>query len=103
LSGRSPGGGDLELQQARGGTLLKLRVKAGARRDALLGAHGGALKLSVTAPAERGRANRAVLGLLGRALGLPPSSLTLLSGQASPDKTLLVPLPPAELRARLRA
>ena len=46
-----PGG--LELDEAEGGTRMRLRVKAGARRDALLGAHAGALKLSVTAAPEK--------------------------------------------------
>ncbi len=50
---------------------------------------------------ERGKANRSVLEILGEALGLPPSSLRLLSGEASRDKTVLVPLPPAEVASRL--
>ena len=70
---------DLDLTAIDGGTRLRLRVKPGARRNEIQGPHGGALKLSVTAPPEKGKANRAVLDLLSNALGVPASSLTLLS------------------------
>lgn len=91
----------LELKEQAGGTRLRLRVRPGSRRSALLGAHGGALKLGVTAAPERGRANRAVLDLLGEALGVAPSTLALLSGAASADKVVLVPLSPATVAERL--
>jgi uncharacterized protein len=78
-------------------------VKPGARRAAVVGVHGGALKLQVTAAPERGKANRMVLDVLGEALGLTPSSLEIVSGETSQDKTVLVPLEPAEVRARLEA
>jgi uncharacterized protein YggU (UPF0235/DUF167 family) len=93
----------LELAPLDGGTRLRLRVKAGGRANALLGAHGGALKLSVTAAPEKGKANRAVLALLGGALRLPPSALRILSGHGSPDKSVAVPLAPAQVAERLAA
>jgi len=82
---------------------LRLKVKAGAKRSALLGMHGGALKIAVTAAPEKGKANRAVLKLLGDALGVPPSALQLVAGASSPDKTVLVPLAPADLARRIEA
>ena len=77
-------------------------MRAGASRTAILGVHAGALKLSVTAAAERGRANHAVLVLLGKTLGVPPSALELLSGTTTPDKTVLVPLPAATIEGTFR-
>jgi uncharacterized protein YggU (UPF0235/DUF167 family) len=94
-------GGGLELTPAPGGTRLRLRVRAGATRDAVLGVHGGALKLGVTAAPERGRANRAVLRLLAAKLDLAPSELRLVAGTTSADKVVLVPLEPAEVDRRL--
>lgn len=92
---------ELDLVEVKGGVRLRLRVKAGAGRNALLGSHAGALKLSVTAAPEKGKANRAVLGLLAERLGVPPSSLELISGAASPDKTVLLPLDRRALLRRL--
>jgi hypothetical protein len=91
----------LELVPVAAGTRLRLRVKAGARRAAILGVHGGALKLAVTAPAERGKANAAVLALLAARLDLAPCSIEMLSGHSAPDKVVLVPLPPEALARRL--
>ena len=93
---------ELDLIDMGGGTLLRLRVKPGARKNAVLGVHGGALKISVIAAAERGKANRGALKLLGKVFDVPPSALEMVAGQSSPDKTLLVPMPPKLLRRRLR-
>ena len=92
---------DLDLIEVDGGTRLRLRVRAGARKTAIHGPHGGALKLSVSAAPERGKANQAVLVLVARALDLSPTAVTLVSGETSPDKTVLVPLSPATVLARL--
>jgi uncharacterized protein (TIGR00251 family) len=92
---------ELDVVEVEGGVRLRLRVKAGGRRNALLGSHGGALKLSVTAARERGKANRAVLALLAKRLGIAPSSVELISGSASPDKVVLLPLDRRTLLRRL--
>jgi uncharacterized protein (TIGR00251 family) len=91
----------LDLTGSGSGTRLRLRVKAGARKTAILGVHDGALKVSVTTAPEKGKANKAVLELLASALSLSPSSLELVAGRTSPDKTVLVPLSAEEIRNRL--
>lgn len=83
---------------------MPLRVRPAARRDAVLGPHGEALRVAVSAPPERGKANRAVLELVARALGLPASSLTLVAGETSPDKVVLIAgMPASEVRRRLQS
>jgi uncharacterized protein (TIGR00251 family) len=72
------------------GATLPLRVQPKAKRDAVLGEQAGALKVSVTAPPEDGRANDAVLALLREAFGLARSQLALLSGQTNRNKVVLV-------------
>jgi uncharacterized protein (TIGR00251 family) len=94
---------ELELTSIPGGTRLRLRVKPGARKTAIVGVHGGALKLSVAAAPERGKANRAVVTLLAEALGLPPSAVTIAAGAASQDKVAEIALPPSSVRAILTA
>lgn len=91
----------LDLAQTARGTRLRLRVRAGAKRTAVLGVHGGALRVAVTAPAERGKANRAVLALMAEVLGLAPADLEILAGGSSPDKRLGVPLTREVVRQRL--
>lgn len=79
---------------------LALKVSPKASRDALTGWRGDTLKVSVTAAPERGKANVAVIRLMAGATGLPRSAISLLHGEASPDKTLLFDgIDDAELKA----
>ena len=84
--------------------LLRVRVTPAAGRDGLLGWQGDLLRLSVTAPAERGRANEAALRLLADALGLPRQRLRIVRGHTSRQKVIAIEgLDEAEVRARLAA
>ena len=92
---------ELELTPIAGGTRLRLRVKPGARKTAIVGVHGGALKIVVAAAPEKGRANRGVVKLLAEALGLPSSAVAITSGETSQDKVAEIALGPAAIRAIL--
>ncbi len=90
------------VHAAAGGVRLRLRVRPGARRTRLVGAHGGALKLEVAAPAERGRANHAVILLLAGALGVARDRVVLVAGETSQDKIVeLLGADPSEIVANL--
>jgi len=79
-------------------------VTPGAGRDALLGWQGDLLRLSVAAPAERGKANEAALRLLATTLGLPRQQLRIVRGHTSRQKVIAIEgLDEAEVRARLAA
>ncbi len=69
-----------------GATLVRLKVHPGAREDRLSARGPDAYEAWVRAPAERGLANAAALGLLARALGCPAKALVLVKGAASPSK-----------------
>ena len=69
---------------------LHLKVVPGASRSALAGAYGDRLKVRVAAPAESGKANKAVLALLAETLDVPLQSLELVRGASMPLKTLAV-------------
>lgn len=83
-------------------TLLEVRVQPRARRNEVVGWQGTALRVRVTAPPADGRANQAVVELLAQALGLPRSSIRLVSGGAGRNKLFRVGRHSLdELRARL--
>lgn len=83
--------------------LLQLRVSPGASRSRISGWHAQALKCSVTAVAENGKANQAVIKLLAKALGLPSSGLRIVRGHSHRDKLLRVAMAADELAHRLQA
>jgi uncharacterized protein (TIGR00251 family) len=71
--------------------LLHVRVQPKARANAVKGWHGDALRVSVTAAPEDGKANRAVIALLAEMFGVVPSSINLVRGAASRDKWFRMP------------
>jgi uncharacterized protein (TIGR00251 family) len=76
----------MEGQHAR----LRVRVVPGARATAVVGRHGDAWKLRVTAAPERGKANEAVVRLLATRLGVSPRDVTVVSGTLTRDKVVEV-------------
>jgi uncharacterized protein (TIGR00251 family) len=80
----------IHLETTPEGVVLSVKAKAGARVNALQGAHDGALKVAVTQAPERGKANRAILDLVAETLKLRKSQITLLSGETSSQKRFLV-------------
>jgi uncharacterized protein (TIGR00251 family) len=71
-------------------TSLRLRVVPGASRPGIVGRHGDAWKVRVTAPPEDGRANDAVLDLLARTFDLPRRDVRLATGASSRDKVVVL-------------
>jgi uncharacterized protein (TIGR00251 family) len=70
---------------------LRVRVKPGAREEKVSREPDGSLLISVTARAQEGKANEAVVKAVARALGVPKSSVRIVSGLSSRTKTLEVP------------
>jgi uncharacterized protein (TIGR00251 family) len=68
-----------------------VRVQPKARANAVKGWHGAALRVSVTAAPEDGKANRAVIDLLAETFDVAPSSISLVRGAASRDKWFRLP------------
>jgi len=72
---------------------LRLRVKVTPRsgRSEVAGwLADGTLKVRLQAAPERGKANRELCALLARELGTKPAGVSVVSGAASPLKTVLV-------------
>ncbi|MBL8816883.1 MAG: DUF167 domain-containing protein [Planctomyces sp.] len=72
------------------GCLLRLFVQPKARRRQVVGLHLDRLKVAVTEPPDRGKANAAVIELIAELLNVPRSSVTLLRGDTSRAKDVVV-------------
>ena len=87
---------------AAASTRLRVRVSPGAARAEIVGRHGDAWKVRVTAAPERGRANEAVLRLLAETLAVPRDAVTLVSGHGGREKIVeLNGVGPALIERRL--
>jgi uncharacterized protein (TIGR00251 family) len=68
---------------------LAVKVTPGAREESVT-LTDEAVLVKVRAPADKGAANAAVIGVVAKALGLAPSRVTLLRGGTSRQKVLEV-------------
>ena len=80
----------LNLVATADGVRMAVKAVPGARKDRIVGELGGALKVAVSAPPERGQANRAIIGLLASRLGIAISRITLARGLTQPRKEVLI-------------
>jgi uncharacterized protein (TIGR00251 family) len=92
----------LRCDETADGTRFRVRAVPGARRSAVLGVHGDALRVAVRAVAENGRANEALIEVLATALGVRAGQVEIVAGGRSRGKSVRVRgLAPATVRARL--
>jgi len=92
----------------KGGLRVQLRLQPGARRNEIAGLAeqddgGVVLKVRVTAPPEKGKANAAMIKLLAKCWGLAKSDLVIVAGQHDRRKTVLVQGASATLLPKMMA
>jgi hypothetical protein len=78
------------MAEPQSSTVARLPVKviAGSSRSALAGWSGGRLRVRISAVAERGKANAALIALIAKSLGLRRSAVRVAAGATSARKTL---------------
>lgn len=82
--------------------LLPIKAVPGAKRDEIAGPLGQRLKVRISAPPERGKANQSIIRLIASALGLRQTQVTIVEGQSTPEKLLRIEgINEATLRQRL--
>ena len=94
----------IPVRSTPGGASFSVKVHPRARKNAVTGAVGDALKVSLTAPPAEGRANQALIEFLAELLQLPRASVTIAAGHSSRNKVVHVRgLGAAQVEERLRA
>ncbi len=92
----------ISIRDTPQGATFAIRVHPRARKNAILGKIGDALKLALTAPPVEGRANEACVEFLAEFLKVPRSSVTIAAGETSRNKVIRIAgLSADELRRRL--
>jgi uncharacterized protein (TIGR00251 family) len=80
----------LQVVATREGAAFEVKVQPGASATRIRGEHGGALKVAVAAPPERGKANEELVRFLARALGCDRRALEIVAGETGRKKRVLV-------------
>jgi len=80
----------IKIEDSRGGVSFAVKVHPRAKKNALTGELGDALKVSLATPPIEGRANEACVEFFAKLLKVPRSSVTIASGQTSRNKVICV-------------
>jgi uncharacterized protein len=73
-----------------GGVVLAVRVQPGATRPGVVGPHGDAVRVRVSAAPERGKANAALVDLLADELGVRRADVEVVAGHGSRTKRVRI-------------
>ena len=94
----------IALESIPGCVLLPVRAQPRAKRNEIVGVHNGRLKVAVTAPPDKGRANEALIELLAGSLALRRSQIVLRSGETAREKVFVLSgVSVEDVRSRLAA
>jgi uncharacterized protein len=78
------------IQDSSSGATFAVKIHPRAKKNAITGEVGDALKVSLTAPPVDGKANAACIEFFAKILNVPRSSVTIASGQSSRNKVIRV-------------
>jgi uncharacterized protein (TIGR00251 family) len=78
------------IKESASGVTFAVRVHPRARKNAITGTMGDALKLALTAPPVEGRANQAVMEFFADLFQIPRASVTIASGETSRNKVVRI-------------
>ena len=92
----------IPIRDTAAGATFAVKVHPRAKKNAITGEFGDALKLALTAPPVEGRANEACIEFFANLLKVPRSSVTIASGETSRNKVIRVAgLSAEEVRRRM--
>jgi len=80
----------IPIQESAKGATFAVKVHPRARKNAITGFVGDALKLAITAPPVDGKANQAVIDFFADLFAIPRSSVTIASGETSRNKIVRI-------------
>ncbi len=69
---------------------LIVQVQPNARRNEVLGFENGVLRVKVNAPPVEGKANKGLIELLSKALGIKKSNIEIQKGATSKRKVVMI-------------
>jgi len=70
--------------------LLKVYLQPKSSKNEVMGLYRDGIKVKVTAPPVEGKANEALIRLLAKEFGISPSSIQIIKGLHSREKTLRI-------------
>ena len=80
----------IAINETAAGVTFAIKVQPRAKRNAIVGELGDALKVALTAPPVDGKANQACVEFLSEILRVPRSAVMIAAGETSRNKVIRV-------------
>jgi len=80
----------LAMRETDRGIAFKIFVQPKSSKNKIVGLHGDALKIKLTAPPVDGAANKMCVKYLAKCLKVPKSSMEIISGHTSRTKQIML-------------
>ena len=80
----------INVRKVEGGVVVSVKVQPNASKDRVVGKHGDQIKIAVTVAPEKGKANKAVIKVLSKLLGVKNTDIQIISGEKSRDKKVFI-------------
>lgn len=92
----------IDIRDVDGGVIFGVKVVPNSSRSMMIGAIDGLVKVKVAAPAEKGKANKGVVKLLAKCLGVKKKDIEIIAGFSSSVKQVRVlDVSVADMRTKL--
>ena len=78
----------LRIQEVDDGVTFEARVVAGSSKTSICGLLDTKLKIRVSAPPEKGKANQRLIEFLAKKLGVKKNDVSITAGKTNPVKAL---------------
>jgi len=80
----------IKIREMEDGIVVSVKVQPNSSKDRVVGKYADRIKIAVTVAPERGKANKAVIKLFAKWLGVKSSDIQIISGETSRDKELFI-------------
>ena len=74
----------------KGRTIIRIKLIPRSSRTQIIGKEGDLIKVKVTSPPVDGKANKALIELFAKKLGLPKGNIEIISGKNSRIKSIRI-------------
>jgi uncharacterized protein (TIGR00251 family) len=74
------------IREIEGGVVFTVKIVPGSSRTGVSGLFDGMVKIKVSAPPEKGKANRCLVEFLAKQVGIKKNAVSIISGETNPVK-----------------
>ena len=80
----------IKTREMEDGIVVSVKVQPNSSKARVVGEYADQIKIAVTVAPEKGKANKAIIKLFAKWLGIKSLDIQIISGETSSDKELFI-------------